>query len=200
MLPDIAHDLSEFDEDVTKFTPKLTIDRLDSSVFTEDGYYLEISGIMARDSLGGDVEYDKVSLQFSSFESTGNHTFSFAVSAGSSLGTEIPLYDQFAVGGLSTIAGLETDQLLGNYFGYAQLGYRYKIGKLPPSLGENIYMIVRLDAGNTWLDHESIDEDDIITGSLYGLGAETKFGPMLLGAASAEQGEKSFYVALGTQF
>ncbi len=194
-----AEDLPDVGEDVAGLTCRLTIDRLDKVAFSRRGYLLRIRGFVADDVLGTDAEYEWMDAVWRGFHSVGDHTFSLKVAGGTSFGSELPDYDKFLVGG-GAIGGLEVEELRGNYFGVAQLGYRYRLGNMPPALGQGIYALARFDAGNAWEDGDDIAENDLVFGSVLGLGADSRFGPVFIGAGIAEGGEKNFRFSVGTIF
>lgn len=53
------------------------------------------------------------------------------------------------IGGPDSFAGYAPYQLHGEYYGVGSIGYRYELGKLPPTLGNGLFATARVDAGNT---------------------------------------------------
>ena len=82
----------------------------------------------------------------------------------------------------------------------ASIGYRYRFGKLPPSLGEGVYVMGRMDSGNTWEDGEEVNTSHALMGSTVGFGADTIFGPIYIGHGTTEGGNSRFYFSLGSLF
>ena len=193
-----ASDLPEFDEDYAGWNVGLIVDRQDRTLFAREGYYLQVDGVSANEDWGGDVDFDKLSGLFRTFQSFGDHTFTFGLQGGTGFGAELPAYAQFALGGLFGFAGLAEGQFRGSYLGVATLGYAYRILQLPSQLGKGVYAVTRFDVGNVWQDE--FDAGDVLYGGLIGLGADTAIGPMYLSYGAADGGYDRFYVSIGTAF
>ncbi len=193
-----ATDLEEYDEDYAGWRAGLIVDRQDRTVFAREGYYLEVAAVSARKDLGGDADFDKLSGVLRHYQSFGDHTFTIGLQGGTGFGDELPTYAQFTLGGPFGFAGLAEGQFRGSYQGLASLGYSYRLLQLPSQLGKGVYAMTRLDVGNVWA--EEFDADDVRTGGLLGLGADTSMGPLYLGYGAAEGGYDRFYVSMGTVF
>ncbi len=176
------------------------IDRLDKVVFSRDGYLLAILGSVSPEGMGADEQFERASLGFRSFASHGDHTLITRLSGGTSFGGDLPEYAEYELGGVRSLGGLAEGQLRGDYFALASLGYRCRLGKLAPSLGEGVYLTARLDAGNTWDEGEDIEAEDLLFGGIVGLGTETVLGPISLAYGHAEGGQSRFYFSLGSIF
>lgn len=195
-----ASDLPELDEDLGGVVVRLTTDRLDRSVFPRDGYRAHIEYFGASEDLGSDRTYDRLYAYYKQFVSVGNHTFLWGVTGGSSLGSDLPEYDSFKLGGPFLFSGLTEGQRRGSYLGVASLGYRLRLNRLAPSLGQATYLLFRGDMGNTWQDSDDVDVDNTLVGGSVGWGADTVLGPILLGYGLAEEGFETWYFSLGTSF
>ncbi len=195
-----ASDLPELDEDIGGLAVRLTTDRLDRSVFPRDGYRAHLEYTGASEDLGGDRTYDRLYAYYKQFQSVGDHTILWALTGGSSLGSDLPEYDSFKLGGPFLFSGLTEGQKRGSYLGVASLGYRLRLNRLPPSLGQATYVLFRGDLGNAWQDSGDVDVDNTLVGGSVGWGADTVLGPILLGYGRAEEGYNTWYFSLGTSF
>jgi NTE family protein len=191
-------ELPNVDEDYAGWNIRLTVDRQDRTLFAREGYFVELEGMLAREGLGSDQEYDKVSGTLTKQSSVGDHTITATVLGGSALGSDLPGYNQFTLGGPFSFAGLAEDQFRGSYLGVASLGYRYRLNQLPAQLGRAVYVLTRFDTGNVWDD--DADLDDLRYGGALGIGADTAFGPLYLAYGRADQGYSRVYFSLGTAF
>ena len=104
------------------------------------------------------------------------------------------------MGGLNSVAGLNPDQLRGNYAAAVHLGYRYRFARMSPSLGDGVYLLSQVDAGNAWMDADDVSAGDLDVGVSAGLGADTVMGPFAAGVAQATGGQNMIFMALGTIF
>lgn len=191
-------DLEEFDEDYAGWSVGLVVDRQDRTLFAREGYYVGISGVFARESMGGDRDFDKVSGEVKKLFSFDDHTIVLGMIGGTGLGSELPGYAQLTLGGPFSFAGLAEDQFRGSYLGVGQIGYRYRIMQLPSQIGRAVYVISRFDVGNVWRDE--VDTDDLRYGGSLGLGADTALGPMYIAYGQADEGYDRFYFSMGTAF
>lgn len=192
--------LPSVDAQLGAFTAQLTFDRLDARVFPRRGWYLGVNAYFSKEILGADDEYSKVEGRLQGFKSRGNHTLGGEFRCGDALDSDVPVYDQYAIGGLPTIPGLAPGELRGSYYDVARVTYRYRFGRLSPSMGKDIYAIGTVSAGNVWQESSEIDASDLIVGTLIGLAADTIVGPVAIGMGQAEEGARQLYVSVGTVF
>lgn len=193
-----SSDLPELDETYAGWGCSLIVDRQDRTLFAREGYYLETQSAFAREVMGGHRDFDKVAANFREQQSFGEHTFSLGLQGGTSLGSDLPAYAQFTLGGPFGFAGLAEDQFRGSYLGVVSVGYRYRILQLPAQLGRGIYAITRFDTGNVWQDE--VDTGDLRYGGALGIGADTTIGPLYLAYGRANGGYGRIYFSLGTAF
>jgi len=195
-----SEDLPNADETLVGWRGNATIDRLDDLFFYTKGFRLNISGWFADENLGGDRTYKKLEGDALFVKSFGKHTFSLSGSMGHSLDSEVPVYDQFTLGGFGTLPGLVPNQLRGPYYLLSEVGYRYELGRLSPSLGRGIYLIVKAAQGNVFQTEDDVDWNDQIGSFATGLGIDTIFGPVVLAAGIAEREQVSYYFSVGNFF
>jgi len=195
-----AADLPGFEGDFGAWIGSIIIDRLDRVVFTRKGYLSLVDVYLSRTALGGADSYDKVRAFHQQYFSYADHTVFVSLQAGSSFGTDVETYDEFLLGGLSSLVGYPENSLRGKYVGAARLGYQHRIAKLPPGIGQGLYLILWGDAANVWQDSDAIDTDGFIHAFGGGLGADTVFGPVYLIYGRAENNMNRIYFSLGTAF
>jgi NTE family protein len=120
-----------------------------------------------------------------------------AADYGSGLGSDIPVYDEFTLGGFLNLSGFQRDILQGSVRGFARLLYYRRFGKAPGLLGGDMYLGGSLETGNVWLDTDLAGFDDLrYSGSVFG-GVDTLLGPVYLGYGRADGGTDSLYLFLG---
>jgi len=195
-----SEDLPNADETLAGWRGNATMDRLDDLFFYTKGFRLNISGWFADENLGGDHTYKKLEGDALFVKSFGKHTLSLSGSMGHSLDSEVPVYDQFTLGGFGSLPGLVPNQLRGPYYILSEVEYRYELGRLSPSLGNGIYLIVKAAQGNVFQTQDDIDWNDQIGSLATGLGIDTIFGPVVLAAGVAEREQVSYYFSVGNFF
>lgn len=195
-----SSDLPTFDDALAGWSGAVTVDRQDRTLFARKGYYLATTLDLARENMGSDRHFDKVTAHARQYWSVGDHTLAAAAHAGSALGDELPEYAQFRLGGPLMFSGLADSQFRGSYLGIASLGYRYRLHMLPPTLGRGVYATARTDVGNVWETERDVDASDVRVGGSLGFGLDTIMGPIYAGYGRAEGGFGRFYMSLGTAF
>ena len=195
-----GEDLASGDHALAAWTMRFTLDRLDDAVFPTKGFFVRINGFFADERLGSDDTYEKMWGDVRFVKSFGRHTLSLDGGLGHSFNSEVPLYDQFALGGFGSLPGLAPGQLRGPYYGLGGMSYRFRLGNLAPTMGDGVYYIARVGAGNVWQDADDMAFSDLVGFCATGVGADTLFGPLLLGVGLAEGEDLGFFVSIGTVF
>jgi NTE family protein len=191
-------DLPKLDETYAGAVVSLAVDRQDRTLFAREGYYLKAEGQFAQEGLGGDRSFDRVSGVFREQHSWSDHTITLGLQGGTSLGSDLPTYAQFGLGGPFGFAGLAENQFRGDYQGIGSLGYRYRLATLPSAVGRAVYAMSRLDVGNVWMGE--MDAGDLRTGGALGIGADTAIGPIYFAYGRADGDDDRLYFSLGTVF
>ncbi len=189
--------LPEFDDDFVGPAFSLIVDREDRTYFSREGYYFMVEGFFPDEAYGGDVSYNKLSVAARKNYSINDHTVTVELKYGGSLGTDLPGYTQFTLGGPIGFSGLAKDQFRGSTLGVGSLGYRYRLKELPSQLGKGIYALTWGDVGNVWEDEMN---SDVRYGATVGLGVDLNFAPLAITYGYAAGGYHSFYFSLGNQF
>ncbi|MDF7825142.1 patatin-like phospholipase family protein [Pontiellaceae bacterium B12227] len=193
--------LGEINEPLIGLTTRLRFDQLDDPVFPTKGARITLDGLFSTDELGSGQNFDRLEASALVPFSIGRHTVLPKISAGTSFGTDLPFYSTFHLGGQDSFAGYAPYQLFGNYYGLMSLGYRYRLGQLPPTLGNGLFALARFDAGNTWMDSDDVDITDLDYGTLLGLGADTVIGRCILSVGKAKElSHLRIYFSIGNNF
>ncbi|RKX34580.1 MAG: hypothetical protein DRP64_19980, partial [Verrucomicrobia bacterium] len=192
--------INEISDTVVAATTHLRLDQLDDPIFPSKGYQLSIDGLFAFEEMGSSETFSTLEAQLITPFTIGPHTITPKLLGGSSLGTDLPFYALFDLGGLDSFAGYAPYQKRGNYYGVGSLGYRYELGKLPPTLGNGLFAMARVDAGNTWFSGADVRIKNLDYGGLVGLGANTIFGICQIAVGKAESTTTRFYFTIGNVF
>jgi NTE family protein len=108
---------------------------------------------------------------------------------------EDPISD-FNLGGFLRLSGLRTDQVSGDYLGFARAVYYHQIGNMP-LLGRGIYVGGSLETGNAWADRNAISASGLYAAGSVFIAADTWIGPFYFAWGHASGGQSSFYIFLG---
>ena len=170
---------------------------MDSAYFPAQGRYGLVDLFLSRRSLGADVSYDKMAGSFSQVFHRGRHRVYVALDGGTNLGTEVPFYDDFLVGGFGSLSGFKEGQLRGPLFGVARLGYYARSGGLSGRFGRGVYLGGWVEAGNAWANRSEARLDNLIYSGTVGAGVDTFLGPAYLVYGRSDDGHDAFYLSLG---
>jgi NTE family protein len=195
-----AATLPSFAVDTAAVTLRLALSTLDRPTIATHGGEIRAGVDFSSRALGADATYDRAFGGASRFFGRGRHTGFVVADGGSNLGTTIPPYDEFALGGLFSLGGYSEGELRGQYFATAKVGYHYRIAALPSGFGQGVYVGALLEAGNTWDRSADISVSDLLYSATVLLGADTIIGPMFLAYAHAEGGSDRVYLTVGRTF
>jgi len=176
----------------------VTIDQLDDVFFPTQGNRTDLEIFLSRNSFGADDEYDTFSFRSKQAGTLGRNTFVGGVAVGTSMGTSLPFYAQFPLGGWMNLSGLEPGYLRGNVKALFTLADYWRVKKLG-TLGK-LYVGAALQAGNVWATEGAASFEDLLySGTLY-FGLNTKSYPVFLGFSLAEGGHAAGYFTVGRTF
>ena len=193
-------DLPVLDVTLAGFEGRLVVDRLDSSSVPRHGLLGELSAYRSQPSMGADDAYSKVTGTLSRFATRGRHTVFLGLEIGTALDTELPIYDQFVRGGLSSFSGYRPEELRGQHTAIARQGYLYRAVDLPPSLGVAMYFGGWLEVGNVWQRRQDVDINDLTYALTLAAALDTRVGPIYFGYGYAERGTGYFQLLVGPRF
>jgi NTE family protein len=189
-----------FDVQTGVFLAQAKFDRLDSVYFPSRGVYASTEFLSSRSYLGADHIYRKISGQAHGFYSVGRQTFFLSASAGGNLGSEIPLYDEFLLGGFRSLSGYREEELRGQHFGVGRVGYLYRLAVPATFFWSRVYLGAWGESGNIWNRKKDIDVENLKYAGTLALGLETKLGPIFLAYGQSGSDVRQFYISVGRTF
>ena len=125
------------------------------------------------------------------------------MTAGGKVGSnDIPLYDQFNLGGFLYLSGLQRQQIKTQDFQFGRLVYRTKLADIP--FFEGMYLggsveAARAEAADRVLAEQASRVDgylNIYAGSVF-LGFDSPLGPLYVGFGYANRNNSAVYLFLG---
>jgi NTE family protein len=175
---------------------RLTLDRLDSWDFPRSGWYLRSDFELADSSLGGNVDYRRLSLEWQGARGGRDFSLSAVLRYEDSLGTQLPLAEAFALGGFENLSGLRERQILANQVLFGRVVYSHQIGR-GGALLRGVYVGGSLEYARVRERLNALDPTfEGLGGSLF-VSLDSRLGPFYLGAGVAEEGEATLYLFLG---
>src|SRR5579863_5479673 len=140
----------------------------------------------------------QIDLQTSSFIPVSRKTSLFFIASGGSTfhGTAGP-FQLFALGGPFHLGAYLPQEFLGNHYGYASLGFRRELYRLPQLVGGKVYWAGWYEAGSAF-DAPS----PVVVRGTFNLGviAETIAGPLALAGSVSPTGQSRINFSIGRLF
>jgi NTE family protein len=179
------------------YAAALTIDQIDSPSFPHRGTFARLEGEFSRAAFGADLPYDRIRLDLRSALTFADNTIAASVEYGSSLDSEMPTHERFALGGFRRLSGLVPGQLRGNCLGLAVLSYYRRLLKFPGPVGSGLYAGGSFEAGNVWEREADAAFEDLHLGGSVFVGASTIAGPAYLALGLTDGGNVSASFSAG---
>ncbi len=184
-------------ENTSGVRARLFVDQMDHAWFPTDGMRGTGSGYAALTSMGSTQSYQRLEGTLLAARSWGAHTLQVAAAGGTDLGSEMPAYESFTLGGPLRLSGYRINQFAGRQFAFGRLMYYNRIFPLPDLLGSGIYAGASAEVGRISNRFDNLPSQGTLwSGSLF-LGADTFVGPAYVGVGAAGGGNWSIYMLLG---
>jgi NTE family protein len=176
---------------------RFTLDQFDNAWFPRDGYGVDVSYYAAKQSFGSALDYQRLEGRASHVQSSGPHTINLFAAGGTDLGTDMPAYETFSLGGPLRLSGFRLDQFSGRKYAFGRAVYYNQFFRLPDLLGSGTYVGASAEVGRITDRADGLS----VPGTLYSasvfVGASTFLGPAYLGAGIGNNGAASLYLLLG---
>ena len=191
-------DPAQADIDFTggEYLVRFEYDRLDDRYFPTRGSLFKLTYLNSNDSLGADAEFEQISTIGFVTHTWGAHNVQLGLRYKTTLDDNAPVYAQFRAGGFFNLSGLEQNEISGQHFGMAMLGYRRRLGEggfMPAYIGGT------LEYGNVAQSSSDIFDEGIWNASLY-TGFNTVLGPVYFGIGKAEHRSALIFLRIGNIF
>ena len=195
-------ELPKLNDKLGGYRLRYTLDTLDNPDIPRQGGYLDLDFTKSSTKLKADESYRRLGVDFIAPFSWGNATLIPRLKAGTSFGNDLPLYDEFSLGGFLNLSGLSRDQLRANHMLLAQLIGIKEVWTLKRKLIDEVYLGATFEAGAVWDERRQVKlaRNQFLYATCLFLGTDTRLGPLDLGYGYAEVGLDSVYVRIGNIF
>jgi NTE family protein len=175
----------------------LNYDSADNPDFPTTGAAFRGSYVDSSESLGASDDFQYFTAGVSKPFTSGRNTLLVSGDFGQTIGT-LPVYRDFAFGGFLNFSGYTQNSILASDYRIGRLNYYRRFSEVGSKLlGLGFFVGGSLEYGTFLSDSSAIsDMRDVMAGSTF-LGVDTPLIPLYVGFGMAEQGEQSFYVAIG---
>jgi NTE family protein len=174
----------------------LFVDQTDHAWFARAGYGMLGTAYSAMESLGSSADYHRVEAQGRVIKSWGAHTLNASAAGGSPLGSDMPAYESFTLGGPLRLSAYRINELSGRQYAFGRLMYYNRTLPLPDLLGSGVYVGGSAEVGRITDRVDGLPEAGTVWSSSLFLGADTFLGPAYVGVGVGA-GRWSFYLFLG---
>jgi NTE family protein len=175
----------------------LFIDQADSAWFPRDGYGFLATAYGATEALGSALDYQRLEGTARGTRSWGPHTLNAVIKGGTALGSNMPAYESFTLGGPLALSGYRINQFSGREYAFGRLMYYKRILPLPDLLGGGVYAGASAEVGRITDRVDGLPSPGTLwSGSAY-IGADTFLGPAYVGVGVGGSGHWSIYMLLG---
>lgn len=175
-------------------------DRLDSVYFPRRGFTTALNFFASRSELGASATYRTFTVEWAGFLTHSKHTIFSAMDAGTSFGDSLPIYDEFQVGGFSSLSGFHAGEQRGEHYGVGRAGYFYRLPVVPNFLYDGVSLGGWAEAGHAWRTSDNAHWRDLDLGGAIALGLDTKLGALYLAYGQSGISHFQFYISMGRPF
>jgi NTE family protein len=158
---------------------RAVLDTRDSAALPTRGTFLNARYAHSEDWFGGQFDYSMFeALMAKAFSVRGGDSLAILVGGGETLSGQLPVTEQFEIGGIRTFPGLRPGELRGNSYWTAGTRYAWRLADIQPLFGQALYAGIRLQAAEM---HERIDgvPGEVLYGLSGALGGSTPIGPFI---------------------
>lgn len=173
-------------------------DSLDSIAFPLRGMRLSASYSWFEDMFGADETGNLIRVSLDKPWTFGRNTFTFGARTSLSPDRVDSFTTSANLGGLTYLSGYGENELIGLNMLFGRLVYYRRFGAEVSLLDMPLFVGASIEAGNTWLDFDEVDTDDLIKAGSVFLGIPLPIGPLRLGFGYAETGARSVYLTFGS--
>ncbi|HHV63265.1 MAG TPA: BamA/TamA family outer membrane protein [Firmicutes bacterium] len=161
-------------------------DTRDNIMNPSSGSRKKLSVELAGGLLGGDYTFGKYQVDGSTyFKTRPDQVLALHLAAGFSSG-ELPLTEQYKVGGSESIRGYKYGRFYGDKMLYANAEYRFRITK-------GLQGVLFVDAGNAWVNDEAMDLNSLYTGLGVGVRIDTPIGLLRIDYGTGREGGQTYF-------
>jgi NTE family protein len=174
----------------------LIYDTRDAPGMPTNGTFINARYARSNSWLGGRQDYDLVEGVLLRAITFRGDPLTLFVGGGAELDGDLPVTEEFQLGGIRTFPGLQPGELRGSKYWFAGTRQFWKLADIQSLFGQALYGGVRLHAGRMG---ERID--GVRDGTLYGiaasLGGATPIGPFILSLGYVDNDSWQLQFALG---
>lgn len=175
---------------------RYTYDDRDSDYLARSGLLTRVDYFQSAGWLGSASDYQRLEGMASYALPVGSSVAHLRVAGGSSLGSALPDYDLFQLGGPVSFPGFAIGELRGEGYWTVSATYLKRIAEISNLFGQALYVGATLTAGAMDEQFDYPGAGTLYSGALL-LGGRTPLGPVTLSLAGTSQGDWQLSFDLG---
>ena len=184
------------EEKVGALRAAATYDTFDNWAFPRSGLHATMTALYAREGLGSDADWDRLAAGFDKAFAVGRHRLQLGLSGGSSLNSDLPAFEAFALGGFLRLSGYGYQQFIGQKYALGRAIYSYALGQSQLT-DSAVYVGGSLEAGNVYQRINGPSSPGLKPGASLFIAADTAIGPAYFAVGAGESGNYAIYIFLG---
>jgi NTE family protein len=178
------------------FTTRFTFDTRDRDALWQRGAFARVAYFRSEESLGAESTYDRLEGTATFALPFRRNVAYFRVSGGSSLDSDLPVYDTFTLGGPVSLPGLSIGELRGSSYWSAQGSYLQRIADISYVFGQSLYAGVTLTAADMSGRIDRVRAEPTYSGAFV-LAGRTPIGSVSLSLAATTDSDWNLVLGLG---
>jgi NTE family protein len=175
---------------------RFTYDTRERELLGRRGLLAKVNYFRSEDWLGAAADYEKAEGTATYWVPAWDNVLYLRGSGGSSFGTDLPVYDNFTLGGPVSFPGLNIGELRGMSYWAAQAGYLHKIADISDLFGQALYAGFSLTAGEMGDRFDGVRGGTVYSGAFI-LSGRTPLGPLGLSIAVSNSADWQVVFGLG---
>jgi NTE family protein len=177
---------------------RIVTDRLNEPIIPRSGVFALGEGGWVDANPGATNGFPSAQALVEGFvPATAKDTVYGVASGGTTFGREQVGLPQFTLGGPARLAAYGINQFLVNQYFYFRLGYLHQIGELKPFLGGPVYFQAAYEIAKPYT---LAGDSRLAMDGTAGIVLQTVLGPVLIGGAIGESGNRAWFFQLGRIF
>ena len=176
---------------------RLVGDHLDHAWIAREGHRAILSAYVADKSFGSTQNYKRLEGRLDLATSFGAHTLNLGMQGGTNLGSNLPAYETFTLGGPLRLSGYHINEFSGRSMAFGRLLYYNRAVKLPDLLGSGVYLGGSLEAGRVKDRFDATADPGTLYSASAFLAADSFMGPGYFGVGVGKGGRLNVYLILG---
>ncbi len=175
---------------------RYTYDDRDAAVLSRSGLLARLGYFESTDWLGAAQNYRRLEGLLSYAIPWGPDIVHLRAAGGSSLDSELPLYDAFQLGGPLSFPGFGIGELRGQGYWVGSVSYLRRIADISDLFGQALYLGATATAGDMNGQFDYPGAGSLFSGAVF-IGGRTPLGPLTFSLAVTSQSDWQLVLNLG---